>query len=90
MRLHAYLAQALPPIENERLRLAQLPSISKTDVEAFANTKNLTDFADALESKKDERVGDVKKALEKWGAIEIVDATFKGAFRILVRSAPRN
>lgn len=80
MRLHGYLAQALPPVESERLRLTQLPSIQKTDVEKLTEAKSLTDLAEVLESKKDERASDVKKALDKWGAIEIVDAAFKGTF----------
>jgi len=77
MRLHAFLTQALPPIENERLQLTQLPSIQKTDVDSLTGAKTLTDVAEALESKKDGRASDVKKALDKWGATEIVDAAFK-------------
>jgi translocation protein SEC63 len=79
MRLNAYFAQALPPIENERLRLTQLPFIQKADVETL-DTKKLTEVADILESKKDERASVVRKALERWGTIEIIDAAFKGTF----------
>lgn len=86
MRLHAYLAQALPPIENERLRLTQLPSIQKTDIEILADAKDLTEVAEVLETKKDGRASDVKKALEKWGTTEIVDAAFKGALLIEISS----
>ncbi|KAF5363456.1 hypothetical protein D9756_000996 [Leucocoprinus leucothites] len=77
MRLHAYLAQALLPVENQRNRLTQLPSIQNKDVESLNDAKTLTDVAQALESKNDDRAGDVKKALERWGAIEVVDAAFK-------------
>ena len=79
MRLHAYLAQALPPVEDERLRLTQLPSIQKTDVNALGDAKKLDEVAQVLESKNDGRANDVKKALEKWGCIDVVDAAFKGA-----------
>jgi translocation protein SEC63 len=84
MRLNAYFAQALPPIENERLRLTQLPFIQRADVETL-DAKILTDVADVLESKKDERASVVRKALERWGTIEIVDATFKGTFELRYR-----
>ncbi|KAF7775868.1 hypothetical protein Agabi119p4_4261 [Agaricus bisporus var. burnettii] len=77
MRLNAYFAQALPPVEDERLRLTQLPFIQKADVETLGDAKNLTDVADILESKKDKRASVVRKALERWGAIDIVDAAFK-------------
>ncbi|KXN80902.1 Translocation protein sec63 [Leucoagaricus sp. SymC.cos] len=77
MRLHAYLAQALPPVDNQRMRLTQLPSIQSKDVEALTDAKTLTDVAEALESKKDGRASDIKKALEKWGTIDIVDVAFK-------------
>lgn len=79
MRLNAYFAQALPPVEDERLRLTQLPFIQKADVETLGDAKNLTDVADILESKKDKRASVVRKALERWGAIDIVDAAFKGS-----------
>lgn len=80
MRLHAYLTQALPPVENQRARLTQLPSIQNKDVDSLDDAKSLVDVAKALELKKDHRATDVKKALERWGSIEVVDAAFKGMF----------
>jgi translocation protein SEC63 len=79
MRLHTYLAQALPPVENARARLTQLPSIQSKDVDQLSDAKTLTDVAEALESKQDDRASDVKKALQQWGSLEIVDAAFKGS-----------
>ncbi|TFK35050.1 DnaJ-domain-containing protein [Crucibulum laeve] len=78
MRLHAFIAQALPPSTGDRLRFAQLPGINAKDVDTFGSTaKDVSDFVDTLESKKDDRVVEVKKAVQKWGRIELVDAAFK-------------
>ncbi|RDB15649.1 Translocation protein sec63 [Hypsizygus marmoreus] len=77
MRLHAYLAQALLP-GSERLRFAQLPGIKTDEVSTLApRAQDMGDFVHALEEKHDGRVVDVKKAMEKWGHVEIVDAAFK-------------
>lgn len=78
MHLHAYLAQALPPVKNQRNTLTQLPSIQNKDVQSLSDTKTLTDVAEVFQLKKDERVSDIQKALERWGAPEIVNVTFKG------------
>lgn len=75
MRLHAYLAQALLP-GKEQLKFAQLPNIKLG--ERQDSTENVEDFVGALEEKGDERVKDVKRALDSWGRLEVVDATFKG------------
>ena len=78
MRLHAYLSQALPP-GTERLHFAQLPGIKTDELASLApHAKDIDDFLHVLQEKRDERLGDVKKAIEKWGRIEIVDAAFKG------------
>ncbi|KAF9468774.1 translocation protein sec63 [Collybia nuda] len=77
MRLHAYLAQALIP-GSDHLRFAQLPGISTAEVDTLAHeARDLGDILSALEKKSDSRALDVKKALQKWGRIEIVDAAFK-------------
>jgi translocation protein SEC63 len=78
MRLHAYLTQAIPPVENQRARLTQLPSIQNKDLESLGDAKSLSDVAAALESRKDDRADNVKKTLDSWGTIDIVDAAFKG------------
>jgi len=79
MQLYGYLAQALPPSASERLRFTQLPNISSDDVETVApNAKDMSDVLYSLEEKKDPRASDVKKTIQKWGRVEIVEATFKG------------
>lgn len=83
MRLHAYLTQALLP-GAERLRFAQLPSIEMDELTSLApGAKDLDDFVKALDEKQDDRLLDVRRAIAKWGRLEIVDAAFKGAFYFL-------
>jgi len=80
MRLHAYLAQAVPP-GAERLQFAQLPGIEMDELSSLVSgIKDLNDFVQTLEEKQDDRLMDVRNAIEKWGRIEIVDAAFKGVF----------
>ncbi|KAJ7695116.1 Sec63 Brl domain-containing protein [Mycena rosella] len=75
MRLHAFLAQALPPAPAPRHQLAQLPGVKLS--EAPANNNNYTAFANTLEEKADGRVTDVRKALGQWGRVEIVNVSFR-------------
>jgi translocation protein SEC63 len=84
MRLHAYLAQALPPRPVKAGPVvAQLPKISLgEDVEALGDVKGLTEVVNRLEEKGDERAADVKKALDDWGKVDVVDASFKGTSNI--------
>ncbi|PPQ95847.1 hypothetical protein CVT26_015977 [Gymnopilus dilepis] len=78
MRLYAYIAQALPLNASERLRLTQLPGLTKDDITEIApKARGMEDLLHELEEKHDERLSDVKKAVEKWGKVDIVDATFK-------------
>lgn len=78
MRLNAYLAQALPPNAPPRVRLTQLPAVSKADLDSLTpRPREMTEVLRALQEKGDGRVGQVRKAMEKWGRIEIVDAAFK-------------
>ena len=79
MRLYAAFAQALPPTASDRLRLTQLPGISVEDIAAVApKAKDMSDVLHSLEEKDDPRSKDVKKTLEKWGRVQIVEAAFKG------------
>lgn len=79
MRLQAYFAQALPPTTAESQRFTQLPGISHDEIHTIApKAKDMSEFLRSLEEKDDPRVNDVKKAMKKWGHIEIVDAAFKG------------
>ncbi|KAF8960275.1 translocation protein sec63 [Flammula alnicola] len=78
MRLYASFTQALPPNASERLRFAQLPGLSPDDIEKVApKAKDMSDVLFSLEEKEDPRVGDVKKAMEKWSHVDIVSASFK-------------
>jgi translocation protein SEC63 len=77
MRLHAYLTQALLP-GKEQLKFAQLPGI-KLD-ETHGETANIAQFVERLEERGDGRVKDVKRALQGWGRLKLVDASFKGRF----------
>lgn len=78
MRLNSYLAQALPPNAPPRVRLTQLPNVSKADIDSFTpRPREMTEVLSALEEKGDGRVSTVRKAISKWGRVEIVDAAFK-------------
>ncbi|KAJ2913503.1 hypothetical protein MD484_g6889, partial [Candolleomyces efflorescens] len=78
MRINSYLAQALPPNAPTRVRLTQLPGVSKADIDSFSpRPREMTEVLSALEEKGDGRVGTVRKAISKWGRVEIVDAAFK-------------
>lgn len=84
MRLHAYLAQALPPSQHvsDDLKLAQLPGCNPTEVSSNSDISSISAFIGKLESNADARVDDVKKAAEKWGKFELVEASFRGSFRL--------
>ncbi|THU97929.1 hypothetical protein K435DRAFT_661913 [Dendrothele bispora CBS 962.96] len=82
MRLHAYLVQALLPHPNEaigkRQRLAQLPGIKVEELEGMNGlSKDIPELIERLEKSGDGRVGDVRKAMERWGRLEVVDAGYK-------------
>ncbi|CCM05893.1 uncharacterized protein FIBRA_08131 [Fibroporia radiculosa] len=77
MRLHAYLAQAIVPGQ-DNLRFAQLPGISPDEsTELFPGANEVADVVSLLEKKGDERLPEIKKAVQKWGKIDIVDAGLK-------------
>ncbi|CAA7269196.1 unnamed protein product [Cyclocybe aegerita] len=88
IRLYAFLAQALPPNASDKMRFTQLPGITTEDVAKFAEkakersekdgkVRDMSDLLFELEAKEDGRASDVRKAMEKWGRVEIVDAAFK-------------
>lgn len=88
MRLHAYLTQALLPLpsstvydpERRLQKYAQLPGLKQEDVRSLGIAgEGLDEIVTALEGRNDDRVGDIKKAVGRWGHVEIVDAQFKGA-----------
>ncbi|KAF7370828.1 J domain-containing protein [Mycena sanguinolenta] len=75
MRLNAFFTQALPPATVPKHQLAQLPSVKPSEVSA--NDNNYAAYADTLEGQSDGRVADVRKALNHWGRVEIVDVSFR-------------
>ncbi|PBL02055.1 hypothetical protein ARMGADRAFT_1158655 [Armillaria gallica] len=70
MRLHGYLTQALLPWHS---RVAQLPGVKPNE----GLGESLDQFVKTLEEKADARIPDIKKATEKWGKLDVVDASFK-------------
>ena len=78
MRLHSSVAQALPPNTPDRLHLTQLPGINYNDFENLPAKASMTDLLHSLEEKKDPRLNNVRRTLEKWGRVEIVEAAFRG------------
>ncbi|KAI8984903.1 DnaJ-domain-containing protein [Trametes punicea] len=78
MRLHAFLAQAIPPSQAD-LKAAQLPGVDPSDASALPKSES-SDFAAAISSlsnSKPSALPDAQKALERLGHVEIVDASFK-------------
>ena len=79
MRFHAYLTQALVPGDSA-LKHAQLPGIEQDEArELSRETRAFDELVSTLEDKKDGRVSEVKKAVSRWGTLDLVDASFKGA-----------
>lgn len=87
MRLQAYLTQALLPLpssnaydpERKLQKYAQLPGLKQDDVRGLGTAvEDIKEVVTALEGRNDGRVDDIKKAVERWGRVEIVDAQFKG------------
>lgn len=78
MRLHAYLTQAIQPGQ-ENLKLAQFPGVSPDEAASLVPTAGdpVSNLVDTLQAKSDDRVADIKKALSRWGRIELVDAKFR-------------
>jgi len=59
--------------------ICKLPGIKGEEVGKLApHARDLEDFVYAFQEKVDGRIGEVKKAVETWGRIELVDAVFKG------------
>ena len=78
MRLHAYITQALYPGQTS-LKFAQLPGIKQSESEEFTKESDgYEDLAISLEEKQDGRLSDIKKAISRWGKLDLVDASFKG------------
>ncbi|KAJ3482277.1 hypothetical protein NLI96_g7099 [Meripilus lineatus] len=77
MRLHAYITQALYPGQTTS-KFAQLPGIKQSEAEEFAKESDgYEDLTISLEEKHDGRLSDIKKAITRWGKLDLVDASFK-------------
>ncbi|KAH9843634.1 Sec63 Brl domain-containing protein [Rhodofomes roseus] len=81
MRLHAYLAQAILPGQ-DHLRLAQFPDVSPDEAATLAppegaNTDAVTELIETLEQRSDVRASEVRKAAQRWGRVELVDAALR-------------
>ena len=85
VQLGAHLTQAVPPppktvkeSDKDWLKFSQLPDISLDEVDKFKDIHGFDRLVQNLESSNDPRVGDVKKAVQNWGNIQIVGSSFKG------------
>lgn len=72
MHLHANLAQAIFPGAD---KMIQFPGV---DDPAEDLSDSLEGLIERLEETGDQRLDAVKKAGEKWGKLEVVDASYKG------------
>ncbi len=74
MRLHAYIIQALLPTQSP---LAQLPDVKPAEVPRVGDVSQIIS---KLTEESDVRAADIRKAAEKWGNVDIYDASFRGKF----------
>jgi translocation protein SEC63 len=80
LRLQACLTQAVAP-DDALARLVQLPGLDADSLRALAPVpRDISDVARALADRQDARVADVRKAVNHWGRVELVDASFRGVF----------
>ncbi|KAH7904234.1 translocation protein sec63 [Hygrophoropsis aurantiaca] len=76
MRLHAYMTQALVPGKDRSF--AQLPGFEPHDAGLSAESAgNVDKILANLETTKDERLPEVKKALRSWSRLDVIDVSFK-------------
>jgi len=85
VQLSAHLTQAVPPppktvkeSNKDWLKFSQLPDIALDEVEKFKDIHGFDRLIQNLESSNDPRAGDVKKAVQNWGSVQIVGSAFKG------------
>ncbi|KAF8904266.1 Sec63 Brl domain-containing protein [Mucidula mucida] len=71
MRLHAYIIQALLPTQSP---LAQLPDVKPAEVPRVGDVSQIIS---KLTEESDVRAADIRKAAEKWGNVDIYDASFR-------------
>lgn len=80
IRLQAYLAQAiLPGTSSLHAKLSQIPGVGGKDEEIVElDAEDIASAAKALEKKGDGRSEVAEKVAQRWGKVQIVDASFKG------------
>lgn len=74
MHLNASFSQALRPGASP---LLQFPGVTEEDVKENKG-KGIAELIARLEARHDQRVTSIRKATERWGKLDIVDAKFKG------------
>ena len=74
MHLNASFSQALRPGASP---LLQFPGVTEEDVKENKG-KGIAELIARLEARHDQRVPSIRKAAERWGKLDIVDAKFKG------------
>lgn len=82
MRLGAFITQALKPTENiDEVKMSQLPGISESEAvseKRLGGRETVEDRWEALKEAGDPRKEDISKAVQSWGKIDCVDASFRG------------
>jgi len=77
LRMHAYLAQAIPPGRHPML-FAQLPGVQEEEAQKLTESvETIEELVDTLQHDGDDRVQDVKRAAENWGKLDLLHADFK-------------
>ena len=84
MHLNASFSQALRPGASP---LFQFPGVTEEDVKENKG-KGIAELIARLEARHDQRAPSIRKATERWGKLDIVDAKFKGTSSALV-AVPR-
>lgn len=79
MHLNASFSQALRPGASP---LLQFPGVTEEDVKENKG-KGIAELIARLEARHDQRATSIRKATERWGKLDIVDAKFKGNSHLL-------
>lgn len=84
MHLNASFSQALRPGASP---LLQFPGVTEEDVMENKG-KGIAELIARLEARHDQRAPSIRKATERWGKLDIVDAKFKGRSSAIPRPDP--
>jgi translocation protein SEC63 len=83
MHLNASFSQALRPGASP---LLQFPGVTEEDVKE-SKGKGIAELIARLEARHDQRATSIRKAAERWGKLDIVDAKLKGTLSVFVAVA---